>query len=58
MLTHLQNKIENVGNIHPEYRIYKPLSFNKKIQDRFNQTKVILDKSKISFFDIPNSLLV
>tara|TARA_B100000902_G_C27263831_1_gene892343 strand:- start:270 stop:908 length:639 start_codon:yes stop_codon:yes gene_type:complete len=33
----LQNKIESVGNIHPEYRIYKPLSFNKKIQDRFDQ---------------------
>tara|TARA_B100001115_G_C15693199_1_gene335717 strand:- start:133 stop:777 length:645 start_codon:yes stop_codon:yes gene_type:complete len=33
----LQNKIESVGNIHPEYRIYKPHSFNKKIQDKFDQ---------------------
>tara|TARA_Y100001935_G_scaffold232635_1_gene214478 strand:+ start:6452 stop:7117 length:666 start_codon:yes stop_codon:yes gene_type:complete len=33
----LQNKIESVGNIHPEYRLTKPNSFLKKIQDRFDQ---------------------
>jgi len=33
----LQNKIESVGNIHPEYRVPKPNSFLKKIQDKFDQ---------------------
>ncbi len=33
----LQNKIESVGNIHPEYRTVKPREFLKKIQDRFDQ---------------------
>tara|TARA_Y100000817_G_C16821730_1_gene529210 strand:+ start:404 stop:1030 length:627 start_codon:yes stop_codon:yes gene_type:complete len=33
----LQNKIESVGNIHPEYRTTKPTSFFKMIQDNFDQ---------------------
>jgi len=33
----LQNKIETIGNIHPEYRLIKPISFLKKIQDKFDQ---------------------
>jgi len=33
----IQNKIESVGNIHPEYRTEKPRDFLKKIQDRFDQ---------------------
>ena len=33
----LQNKIEGVGNIHPEYRSISPQDFFKKIQDRFDQ---------------------
>jgi hypothetical protein len=33
----LQNKIEGVGNIHPEYRTVKPCEFMEKIQDRFNK---------------------
>lgn len=33
----LQNKIESVGNIHPEYRSIKPKDFLKKIQDNFDQ---------------------
>ena len=33
----LQNKIEGVGNIHPEYRSISPHDFFKKIQDRFDQ---------------------
>lgn len=33
----LQNKIEIVGNIHPEYRKTNPTSFLKKIQDKFDQ---------------------
>jgi len=33
----LQNKIESVGNIHPDYRISKPNTVLKKIQDKFDQ---------------------
>jgi|TARA_Y100000389_G_C17444948_1_gene510993 hypothetical protein len=33
----LQNKIESIGNIHPEYRCVKPKDFLKKIQDNFDQ---------------------
>mgnify|MGYP003387433872 CR=1 FL=1 len=33
----LQNSIECVGNIHPDYRFQKPYTFNKKIQDKFDQ---------------------
>ena len=33
----IQNKIESVGNIHPDYRLLKPNTFLKKIQDRFDQ---------------------
>ena len=33
----LQNKIESVGNIHPEYRTVRPKDILKKIQDRFDQ---------------------
>lgn len=33
----LQNKIEIVGNIHPEYRKTNPTAFLKKIQDKFDQ---------------------
>ena len=34
----LQNKIEGIGNIHPEYRTTKPTIFFKRIQDNFDQT--------------------
>jgi len=33
----LQNKIEIVGNIHPEYRVSNPTAFLKKINDKFDQ---------------------
>jgi len=33
----LQNKIEIVGNIHPEYRVSNPSAFLKKINDKFDQ---------------------
>ena len=33
----LQNKIESVGNIHPEYRTVKPKDFLKKTQEKFDQ---------------------
>ena len=33
----LQNKIEIVGNIHPEYRVSNPIAFLKKINDKFDQ---------------------
>jgi hypothetical protein len=33
----LQNKIEIVGNIHPEYRESNPTEFLKKINDKFDQ---------------------
>jgi len=33
----LQNKIESIGNIHPEYRTVKPKDFLKKTQDHFDQ---------------------
>jgi len=33
----LQNKIEIVGNIHPEYRKTNPNAFLKKIHDKFDQ---------------------
>ena len=33
----LQNKIEIVGNIHPEFRISNPTAFLKKINDKFDQ---------------------
>ena len=36
-LTKLQNKIESVGNIHPEYRTVKPKDFLKKTQEKFDQ---------------------
>lgn len=32
----IQNKIECVGNIHPEYRSTEPVTFFKKIQDYFD----------------------
>lgn len=32
----IQNKIECVGNIHPEYRTTEPIIFFKKIQDTFD----------------------
>ena len=32
----IQNKIESVGNIHPEYRTTEPILFFKKIQDTFD----------------------
>lgn len=32
----IQNKIECVGNIHPEYRTIEPIIFFKKIQDTFD----------------------
>tara|TARA_Y100000817_G_scaffold113871_2_gene89206 strand:- start:4806 stop:5429 length:624 start_codon:yes stop_codon:yes gene_type:complete len=33
----LQNKIEGVGNIHPEYRTKEPILFFKKVQNQFDQ---------------------
>jgi hypothetical protein len=33
----LQNKIEAVGNIHPDYRVSKPNTVLRKIQDKFDQ---------------------
>ena len=33
----LQNKIESIGNIHPDYRDKNPIIFFKKIQDNFDQ---------------------
>ena len=33
----LQNKIENIGNIHPDYRTSKPHDFLKKCQDKFDE---------------------
>ena len=33
----LQNKIESVGNIHPEYRTVKTKDFLKKTQEKFDQ---------------------
>ena len=32
----IQNKIECVGNIHPEYRTTEPVVFFKKVQNSFN----------------------
>lgn len=32
----IQNKIECIGNIHPEYRTTEPIIFFKKIQDTFD----------------------
>lgn len=32
----VQNEIESVGNIHPEYRTIEPIIFFKRIQDTFN----------------------
>jgi len=33
----LQNKIEIVGNIHPEFRVSNPTAFLKKVNDKFDQ---------------------
>ena len=33
----IQNKLESVGNIHPEYRSTLPSDLFKKIQDKFDQ---------------------
>ena len=32
----IQNKIETIGNIHPDYRISKPHDVLKKTQDKLN----------------------
>ena len=49
----LQNKIESVGNIHPDYRFQKPYTFNKKIQDKFDQiydTRIEISQFMIDHF--------
>lgn len=33
----IQNKIETIGNIHPDYRTSKPHDFLKKTQDKLNE---------------------
>lgn len=48
----LQNRIESVGNIHPDYRFQKPYTFNKKIQDKFDQ--IYDTRIEISQFMIDN----
>uniref|UniRef100_A0A6C0L1D4 SMODS and SLOG-associating 2TM effector domain-containing protein n=1 Tax=viral metagenome TaxID=1070528 RepID=A0A6C0L1D4_9ZZZZ len=37
MYAKIQNKVEGVGNIHPEYRTAKPQEFFKKIQDKVDE---------------------
>ena len=47
----IQNKIEGVGNIHPEYRTVKPEIFLKKIQDKIDllsDTRIELSSVAIS----------
>jgi len=49
----IQNKIEGVGNIHPEYRTVKPEVFLKKIQDKVD----LLSDSRIELSSIAISCI-
>ena len=46
----IQNKIETIGNIHPDYRTSKPHDILKKTQDKLNELSE--NRTEISSFMI------